>query len=165
MTVALSNALENDVLAVAKVRGIDSLLRLICEVTGMGFAVVSRVTEEDWTACVVHDDIGFGIKPRDQLGIHTTLCKEARQTRSPLAIDFASSHPVYKDHQTPRLYGIESYLSVPIILADGEYFGNLCAVHSEPIVVSDARTVALFMTLAELISAQIAPESLRMGPA
>jgi GAF domain-containing protein len=159
---ARARALAADVRAVENIRGVDHLLKLICQVTGMGFAVVARVTNDIWMACAVYDVVDLGVRTGQQIPAEATLCRLARESRSPLAIDYASRHPTYREHQMSREYGLESYLSVPIVLADGEYFGNLCAVHAEPLVVSDEKTVALFITLAELIASQLDPQPLRM---
>jgi signal transduction histidine kinase len=43
-------------------------------------------------------------------------------------------------------------------LPDGSYFGNLCAIDSNPNEISDARTLGMFEVFAELIAIQIATE-------
>jgi len=70
----------------------------------------------------------------------------------PIAFDHASEDLVYKDHQTPKLYKIESYISVPIVLRDGRYFGNLCAIDPAPAAVANARTIRIFEQFANLIA-------------
>ena len=151
-------AIDCDVAAIARISAVPSLLRVICEFTGMGFAAVARVTDESWTACAVLDTIGFGLKPGDQLDLHTTLCVESRAARAAVSFDHASQDAVYCDHHTPRLYNIESYISVPIVRKDGSYFGNLCAVDRKPTRVSDERTLTMFGLFAELIALQLASE-------
>jgi len=150
------DALAKDVATVQKIGVVPSILELICHKTGMGFAAVARVTDGTWTACAVRDDIGFGLLPGGQLDVHTTLCKEARLARQPVAFDHASTHPLYRDHHTPRTYNIESYLSVPIVLPDGEYFGNLCAIHPKPALVTAPELMATFEAFAALISTELA---------
>ena len=76
----------------------------------------------------------------------------------PVVIDQASVDPVYCNHHTPRRYSIESYVSVPIILGDGAYFGNLCAIDPRPAKVSDPRVVSMFTRFAELIGQQLDSE-------
>jgi signal transduction histidine kinase len=147
--------IARDVAAIARISAVPSLLKLICQNTGMGFAAVARVTDGTWTACAVQDDIQFGLMPGAQLDVHTTLCKESRAARQPVLIDHASQDPLYNTHHTPRLYNIESYISVPIMRPGGEYFGNLCAIDPRPRVVSDARTVAMFTAFADLIALQL----------
>lgn len=152
-------AIARDVAAVQRISAVPALLRVLCNVTGMGFTAVARVTEGTWTACAVQDNIGFGLMPGGQLELSSTLCTEARQARQAIVIDHASQDPVYCDHHTPRLYNIESYVSVPIVLADGSYFGNLCAIDPHPRTVSDAGTVAMFTAYASLIAAQLENEA------
>ena len=120
--------IRRDVQTIGRIDAVPMLLRVISETTGMGFAAVARVTAGTWTACAVHDRINFNLAPGGQLDVHTTLCKEVREARTPVLIDHASLDPVFCNHHTPQLYKIESYVSVPIVLSNGEYFGNLCAI-------------------------------------
>ena len=152
-------SIARDVYLVGQISAVPSMLRVICKNTGLGFAAVARVTAESWTACAVQDNISFGLKPGGQLELATTLCSESRALRQPIVVDHASQDPVYKDHHTPRIYNIESYISVPIILPNGDYFGNLCAIDPHPALVSDARTITMFTLFAELIALQLDSES------
>ncbi len=154
-------AIARDVAIIGRIGAVPSMLRVICKNTGLGFAAVARVTEGTWTACAVQDDIQFGLLPGGQLDVHTTLCSEARAMRRPVVIDHASMDPVYREHHTPRIYNIESYISVPIILPNGDYFGNLCAIDPRPALLSDARTLTMFTLFAELIALQLESESER----
>ncbi|MDQ2927128.1 MAG: GAF domain-containing sensor histidine kinase [Pseudomonadota bacterium] len=147
--------IASDVAAVGRIEAVPTLLRVLCDTTGMGFAAVARVTDGTWTACAVHDDIAFGLKAGGQLDVHSTLCKEVRATRLPVVIDQASADPLYRAHHTPRFYGIESYISVPIVLDDGEYFGNLCAIDRRPAKATDPRVISMFTRFAELIGHQL----------
>ena len=150
--------IARDVAAVGRIGAVPSLLKLICQNTGMGFAAVARVTDGTWTACAVQDDIQFGLLPGGQLDVQTTLCREARSARQEIVIDHASQDPIYFNHHTPRIYKIESYISVPIVRPDGEYFGNLCAIDPRPRIVSDPRTVTMFKVFADLIALQLESE-------
>jgi signal transduction histidine kinase len=153
--------IADDVAMVGRIDAVPSLLRVICQSTGMGFAAVARVTDGTWTACAVQDDIAFGLAPGGQLDVDTTLCKESRQARAPVVIDHASLDPAYAAHHTPQLYGIESYISVPIVLSDGAYFGNLCAIDPRPAKVSEPRIVAMFTLFADLIGVHLENERQR----
>src|ERR1700757_1739630 len=137
-------SLARDLGAVARISAVPSILRMICDETGMGFAAVARVTDTSWTACAVQDNVGFGLKPGGQLELQTTLCFESRAARAPIIIDKFSEDPTYRGHHTPAIYGLESYISVPIILPNGEYFGNLCAIDARPAQVSEPRIVRMF---------------------
>ena len=148
-------AVARDIEAIGRIGSVPTILKLMCDYTGMGFAAVARVTEGTWTACAVQDNIGFGLTVGSQLDLDTTLCREVRIGGKTIAIDKASEDPFYRDHHTPRIYGIESYISIPIALKDGRYFGNLCAIDPKPARVSDPRTLLQVEMFAELIAAQL----------
>ena len=150
---AEADVIAQSVAAISRIDAVPSLLRVICASTGMGFAAVARVDDTSWTACAVQDDIGFGLKPGGQLELRTTLCFESRNTRQPIIIDQASADPEYCEHHTPRIYNIESYISVPIVLpASGEYFGNLCAIDPRPAKLKSGAAREMFVAFAELIA-------------
>jgi signal transduction histidine kinase len=153
--------IERDVLAVREIEALPTLLDVLCETTGMRFAAVARVTDRTWTACAIKDQIDFGIKVGGQLAIESTLCIESKRTRTPIVVDHASLDPRYCNHPTPRIYKIESYISVPIVLASGRYFGNLCAIDPAPTKVSDPKVVGMFTRFAALIALQLDRETTR----
>lgn len=146
------------VTAVQRSASVASILEVCCRVTGMGFAAVARVTPDEWTACAVLDRIGFGLQPGGQLPVDTTICHEIRQSRQVVAFDDAPADPDWSAHHTPRLYGLRSYISVPIVTSDGGFFGTLCAIDPEPHEVSRPETVAMFQLFAQLIAAQLEGE-------
>jgi signal transduction histidine kinase len=150
--------ISRDVEAVSRLDAVPTLLQILCDVTGMGFAAVARVTGGTWTACAVDDRIQFGLGAGGQLDVHTTLCIESRAAREVIAIDQASIDPLYHNHHTPRLYKIESYISVPIVLPDGRYFGNLCAIDPGPASVANPRVIGMFEGFAGLIGSQLQNE-------
>jgi signal transduction histidine kinase len=153
--------IASDVDAIARIEAVPTLLQVLCDITGMGFAAVARVTDKTWTACAIQDVLGFGLEPGGQLDVNTTLCIEVRETRTPIVIDHASTDPRYCNHHTPKHYSIESYVSVPVIMADGRYFGNLCALDPQPRRVSDANIVSMFERFAHLIAMQLESELAR----
>ncbi|HZZ02725.1 GAF domain-containing sensor histidine kinase [Paraburkholderia sp.] len=150
--------IARDIEAVSRIDAVPSILRLICKNTGMGFAAVARVTEQSWTACAVQDDVNFGLVAGGQLDLRTTLCFESRAARASIVIDNFDNDPVYKDHHTAQIYKLGSYISVPIVLPDGSYFGNLCAIDPNPNELSNARTLSMFEVFADLIAIQLATE-------
>jgi signal transduction histidine kinase len=153
--------IARDIAAVNKLQAVPTLLEVLCETTGMRFAAVARVSDSTWTACVVKDDIGFGLKPGGQLDLETTLCLESKRSNAPIVIEQASTDPRYCNHHTPQLYKIESYVSVPIVLSNGRYFGNLCAIDPAPAKVADAKILSMFTRFAALIAMQLDSEVAR----
>ncbi len=150
--------IEKDVAAIGRIEAVPTLLQVLCDITGMRFAAVARVTDNTWTACAVQDDIGFGLAPGGQLELKTTLCKEVRDTNVPIIIEHASDDTQYRTHHTPRTYGIESYISVPIVMPDDGYFGNLCAIDPLPAKLADPCILSMFTRFAALIGLQLQSE-------
>jgi len=144
-----------DVALIERISAVPTILRILCDTTGLGFAAVARVTETSWTACAVLDRIGFGLEPGGQLDIATTLCREVRSSRTAIVIDKASDDAVFCGHPTPKLYGFESYVAAPIIRRDGTFFGTVCALDPKPASLSGSRMLATLQLFAELIAAQI----------
>ncbi|MBA3478485.1 MAG: sensor histidine kinase, partial [Lautropia sp.] len=124
----------------------------------MGFSAVARVTDTAWTACAVEDSIGFGLMPGGTLEIETTLCREVRGARTPIVIEHASEDQTYRTHHALRIHRLESYISVPIVLSSGEYFGNLCAIDKRPFPIGAPQFVEMFRLFAELIARQLEDE-------
>ena len=153
----LPPALDADVARVAQLTAVPKILETVTHVTGLRFVAVARVTETRWIACAVHDAIGFGLQPGGELVLETTLCNEIRQHHEPIAFGAASADPHYCGHPTPKLYGFESYISVPIRLEDGRFFGTLCALDPLPAKL-DAGVVHTLELFADLIAAQLETE-------
>ena len=147
----IAKALE----VIGRIEVVPTLLAVLCETTGMRFSVVACVTDTTWTACAVQDEIDFGVKRGGQLAANTTLCSESRASRVPIVIEHASADPLYHIHPAVKLYAIESYVSVPIVLSDGRYFGNLCAIDPNPAKVKEPRILSMFTRFASLIASQI----------
>jgi signal transduction histidine kinase len=143
---------ENDIAAVGRVDAVSTILDVVCRTTGMGFAAVARVTGGRWIACSVKDDIAFGLKPGGELKVESTICHEIRQNRTPVIIDHVAEDALYRDHHTPAQYGFQSYISMPIILPDGSFFGTLCAIDPRPARLNTPEVVGMFTLFAELIA-------------
>ena len=148
----MTRGFEADLAAVASIEAVPTILDVVCKTTGMGFAAVARVTEDRWIACGVHDDIAFGLTPGGELKVETTICSEIREHRQPVVINDVADDPVYRSHHTPALYGIRSYISMPIVLSDGTFFGTLCAIDPRPHVLDKPETIGMFKLFAEMIA-------------
>lgn len=121
----MDQAFSSDVERVNRLKAVPTILKVVCRTTGMRFAAVARVTTERWIACSVLDEIDFGLKPGGELQIETTICHEIRQSREPVIIDNVAEDEGWRHHATPAMYGFQSYISMPIILGDGSFFGTL----------------------------------------
>jgi signal transduction histidine kinase len=151
----MSKTFEQDITAVSSIKAIPTILDIVCRTTGMRFAAVARVTEDRWIACSVRDDINFGVKPGGELKVESTLCHEIRQSGQAVIIDDVAEDPVYACHHTPQTYGLQSYISMPIRLADGSFFGTLCAIDPEPHRLKTPETIQMFEMFADVIGFQL----------
>jgi signal transduction histidine kinase len=144
--------LQADVAAIARIEAVPTILDVVCRTTGMGFAAVARVTEDRWIACGVKDDIAFGLRPGGELRVATTICNEIRESGQAVVIDNVAEDGRYRGHPTPELYGFQSYISMPIVLPDGRFFGTLCAIDPQPARLETPEVIGMFKLFADLIA-------------
>lgn len=145
-------AILKDIEAINRIPAIANILEVVCLTTGMGFSAVARVTEESWVACAVKDQINFGLLPGGELKLETTICNEIRQHQEAVVIDHVAIDEVFANHATPLKYGFQSYISMPIKLKDGSFFGTLCAIDPQPAVLKTPSIIGMFTLFAELIA-------------
>ena len=153
-----TSLIEQDIAGVQSISAVPRILSAITEITGMRFCCVARVTEDSWTVCAVYDVAGFGVLPGDGLPIDTTFCQGVRANNKAVVFDSASASEVYCDHPSPKLYGFDSYASLPLYRTNGEFFGTLCALDPLPATPSNPSTLATLTLFAELISNQLHSE-------
>lgn len=142
----------DDLTAIASIDAVPTILEVVCRTTGMGFAAVARVTEDRWIACAVRDEIAFGLKPGGELKVETTICNEIRASRRAVVIDHVAEDSLFRHHHTPKMYGFQSYISMPIVLPDGEFFGTLCAIDPRPARLDNPAVTGMFKLFADLIA-------------
>ncbi len=147
-----------DIAAIGRLNAVPTILQAIAALTGLGLTLVARVTPTSWTACAVNDRIAFGLAPGDTLELTTTFCNEVRQSAKSIVIEHASSEPAYCEHPAPKMYGFESYISVPIFRRSGEIFGTLCGLDPSPRTLRDEKTRTTLELFARLISLQLDAE-------
>lgn len=141
-----------DIAAIERIAAVPTILDIVCRTTGMGFAAVARVTGDRWVACSVQDEIAFGVQPGGELKVETTICSEIRESGELIAIDHVAEDAAFRGHPTPALYGFQSYISVPINLPDGRFFGTLCAIDPRPARLQNPETIGMFRMFADLIA-------------
>ncbi len=143
---------RRDIPLIGRIDAIPTMLEVICRTTGMGFAAVARVTEDHWIACAVRDEIEFGLQPGGELKLETTICDEIRCSGQPVIIDHVAEDPAFRDHHTPAMYGFQSYISMPIVLPNGTFFGTLCAIDPRPARLNRPEIVGMFKLFADLVA-------------
>lgn len=153
--IPLAADLSTDVATISEIEAVPTILEVVCRTTGMGFATIARVTEERWIACSVRDEIEFGLRPGGELEIETTICNEVRGRGEAVVIEHVAEDATFCGHPTPPMYGFQSYVSMPILLPDGRFFGTLCALDPRPARVNTPAVIGMFKLFAELIAFHI----------
>ena len=155
--------MKNDILKpvdeIQAISAVPKILETVAALTGLRFVCIAFVTDDSWTACAVLDKLDFGLKPGGQLDVTTTLCEEVRDTGCAVIIDSVLGSDQYRDHHTPRIYGFQSYFSIPIFRTNGAYFGTLCGLDPEPARLTDKVNVSTMQLFAELVSKQLDAET------
>lgn len=150
--------LQADIATISRISAVPTILEAVAELTGLGFVCVARVTADSWHSCAVLDRLNFGLRVGDSLDVTTTLCEEVRDTNSAIIIDSVRDSEKYRDHHTPRIYGFQSYFSIPLYRPNGEYFGTLCGLDPTAASLTNKVTTNTLTLFAELISRQLANE-------
>src|ERR1700685_2008976 len=117
----ITDSFADDLAAIGKIDAIPLILEVACHSTGLRFATVARVTPDRWIACAVRDEIAFGLQAGGELPVNTTICDEVRASGQIVVIESVAEDKLFCGHPTPKLYGFQSYISVPINLPDGEF--------------------------------------------
>jgi len=153
----MSNVSEfaGDITKIESIDAVPLILNMVKQATGMRFAAIARVTDTKWVACAVDDSIDFGLRPGGELVLDTTICNEIREHGQPVIFRSAKDDPVYASHHTPRIYQLESYVSIPIVRANGEFFGTLCAIDSAPTHFDEEAIIKTLGLFAQLIAVQL----------
>ncbi|SEL00677.1 hypothetical protein SAMN05428989_1242 [Pseudoxanthomonas sp. GM95] len=152
---------QEEVRHVAQTPGMQHTLERVAAITGMRFVAIARIADKRWTALAVHDLLNFGLHPGQDLLLESTICNEIRGHGQVVTFNQASTDKRFATHPTPALYGFESYISVPLILEDGEFFGTLFALDIAPAALDAAAiadVTALARELARSLSAVLQAE-------
>ena len=146
------------VAAIGRIEAVPTLLKVLCEITGMRLAMVAHVTARLWTVCAIEDDLHLGISPGGPLAVRTNLAFESHPAETPIVIEQASSDSRYMNRDRRGLYQLESYVSVPIFLSNGNYFGTLCAFDPKPARLTQPFILSTFNRFAALIASQLSQQ-------
>lgn len=146
---------QKDIDAVGKIDEVPTIFEVIKLTTGMRFAAVARVTNERWVTCAVVDEIDFGLEPGGEIPIAQTFCTRIHNNHKPVVYDDSLNDPEYSKDELAQSYDFRSYISVPIILPDGSFFGTLCGLDLEPRKVKNDKTVKMFLLFAKLVGHQL----------
>lgn len=116
----LDAGLTADISAVSQIDAVASILEVICRTTGMGFAAVARYREIGGSPAPFAMKLLLGLLPGGELDVKMTIGDEIRDSGRAVIIDHVAEDEHFRGHHTPRMYGLQSYISMPIVLPNGE---------------------------------------------
>ena len=146
--------LEQNLAAVGSIRAIPTILDIVCRTTGMGFAAVTRVTEDRWIACSVHDKIDFGLAPAASCrSRRRSATRSGRAARPSSSINVAGTTFIAVIPR-PSLWLSELYLRADR-LGDGTFFGTLCAIDPPRRLKTGPRSCGMFEMFADCIGVHL----------
>jgi GAF domain-containing protein len=140
---------------ISEIEATSSLLKLVTRLTRMRFSAIAKVTDTTWVACAVRDEVQFGVEAGQELELEQTICNELRLHRTPVIISEVASDSKYADHPVPKLFGFQSYFSLPIIFPNGEFFGTLCGLDPVPARLDDEETIDTLKVFCTLIASTL----------
>jgi signal transduction histidine kinase len=146
------------VAAIGRVNAVPTLLKVLCEMTGLRFAAVAGVEDTTWTAYAVRDDLSLGVQPGGELSFMAGFGFDSRAARLPIMFEQVGMYPTLRDQ---ALRSIKSFISVPIIIGSERHFGTLCALDSNHTSLREPRIVSMFKEFAALIASQLEQQSAR----
>jgi signal transduction histidine kinase len=140
---------------IGRIAAVPTLLAVLRETIGLRFAAVVRVTGDMCTVCAVQDSLVLGIEAGAPFVLKKNQTSELWSTRAPIIEEHAGTDSRYLVYAGSQLQPIESYISVPIHLPNGQYFGNLCAFDSHAMSIAGSVAASMLTQFAALIGSQL----------
>lgn len=124
---------------------------------GFGLWMIARTEGEDWIL-LQSEDHGYGVKPGTVFRWADSFCSEMVKGNGPRIAPNSDSVPAYAAATIGRQVAIKAYVGVPLVDADGELFGTLCAIDPSPQSEDIVREQGLIELLARLLSTLLQTE-------
>jgi signal transduction histidine kinase len=112
-----------DIQTLQEIPSLPELLKSLSDKTGMGTVfIIAKAelnkTEENWICCIAHDGLKMGVGIGFQF--HNTLVEDTSYFQS-----FTRNNDIERESFP---INVKSFMSVPIVRANGSLFGMLCAM-------------------------------------
>lgn len=107
------------------------VLAFLQEQVPLGLWMVTRTDGQRWIV-LQSADRGYGIKPGDVLPYAESLCAQRLACTAPDIAPDVDQVAAYRDAPARRRAPIRAYISLPLVLENGEAFGTLCALDPSP---------------------------------
>jgi signal transduction histidine kinase len=139
------------VATVAQSESIATLLLLASEIAGSNVALLARVTDDVWTVCAAHPVSAVDVSAAYQLPLGRPL----RLGLGPRGVPISIALSAQQSFGTLTASSIACGAAAPVILANGRYFGVLCALDPTSLNHVDDRIESKFKCLSSVIASQI----------
>ena len=133
---------------------IDQTLTLLADLTGISLTMIHRLEGDSLVVSHACDRMGLGIQTPVTVRRADTFCDAVLESLTPLIVPDADADPRWRQLPGKLLVGTRSYISVPIVLANGRVFGTLCAHDRRTLDLGQSEIDAMRI-LARMIAFQI----------
>lgn len=111
---------------------IRSILNLLAESLEVGLVFLSRTDGVALHIERVADRLGMGLRPGDRIALCDSYCTTMLEAGLPsLVVADARMDPAFAPRRATQELGIGAFSGVPLIGADGQPYGTLCALHPQ----------------------------------
>ncbi|MDP9377017.1 MAG: HD domain-containing protein [Actinomycetota bacterium] len=135
---------------------VQQTLAVAREQLDMDLAWLAEIDPENHTlrTLVARGD-EWGLKVGDQVLCSRTYCHRVLTGEFLAAINDTLEHPVTREMPMTRELGVRSYIGVPVVLADGTFYGTICCLSRTPNHDLDERDVRFMKVLGRLVARDI----------
>jgi GAF domain-containing protein len=138
------------------------LLCTVREALQMDVAFVSEFAEDRLVFRVLEGDAeSFGWREGEGFPLDDSYCKRVLDGRIPNVVPDARREDSTKDLWVANEADIGSYVALPVVRSDGQFYGTLCCASHKPDPRLRERDLSLMQGVARELSRQLKREELR----
>ncbi|AOT08154.1 GAF domain-containing protein [Pseudoalteromonas luteoviolacea] len=134
-----------------------STLRYLKKRYGYGIWMMTRKHEQEWIILHVDGD-KYQIQELTTLVWSDSLCSRMVKGQGPRWAGIVEDVEAYKTAPIFHAQNIQSYVGIPILYANGELFGTLCAIDTEPVFNQPAEAPQTVELISKLLSSLLQVE-------
>jgi hypothetical protein len=135
---------------------VDAVLSAAATLLGMEVVFLGGLTEDSFTFEKVHARADWPEVEAGARRVRTDAFCHRLLSGAPVSTSDAANDPAYRDAPARELFGIQSYVGVPVHDRTGAVVATLCGIDRRGVTVKDD-AIEVLARLAEVISAQLGP--------
>lgn len=129
----------------------DSVMQVLQSRLGFRLWMVTRTEGDDWIVLAARDR-GYGVEPGQVFRWRDSYCSRMVRGEGPNIAPDASKVVAYTDAPINTQISIGAYIGLPLVHANGDFFGTLCAVDPDPQPVTICEELPLIRHHARLLN-------------